>query len=159
MGDTCPHCGVRLGTMRDAFCFECRNRLDEPPEPVRQVVGPADSLAPHPVPVPPTPLPWWLAVAAVFGYGECGLYNRTGYLLIGICFGLAALIGYVIGDTRSNTVLLIGGPIATGADVAVRSLWSLGYGLFPDRGGRFFILPLWLFGLIWLALGLLRGNA
>jgi hypothetical protein len=30
--DTCPHCGFRLPAVVDAFCPECREPLDEPPE-------------------------------------------------------------------------------------------------------------------------------
>ena len=29
---TCPHCGVTLPPVIDAFCPECRERLDEAPE-------------------------------------------------------------------------------------------------------------------------------
>lgn len=31
MDERCPHCGAALGTLRDAFCSECREPLDEPP--------------------------------------------------------------------------------------------------------------------------------
>jgi hypothetical protein len=37
--DRCPHCGVVLPAIRDAFCPECRQRLDELPSeplPVRE---------------------------------------------------------------------------------------------------------------------------
>lgn len=34
--EKCPHCGSALGGMRDAFCPECHEPLDErPPEPRR----------------------------------------------------------------------------------------------------------------------------
>jgi hypothetical protein len=29
--ETCPHCGKRLPIVVDAFCPDCRGRLDEPP--------------------------------------------------------------------------------------------------------------------------------
>jgi hypothetical protein len=30
MDECCPHCGATLGNVRDAFCSECRQPLDEP---------------------------------------------------------------------------------------------------------------------------------
>lgn len=31
MAESCPHCGVRLPPVSDAFCGECRGDLSEPP--------------------------------------------------------------------------------------------------------------------------------
>ena len=36
--ESCPHCGVALRSLNDAFCPECRCPLDEPPEQIEQIV-------------------------------------------------------------------------------------------------------------------------
>jgi hypothetical protein len=41
MSENCPHCGAPLPVVPDAFCPICRERLDEPPEPVVPRSAPA----------------------------------------------------------------------------------------------------------------------
>jgi hypothetical protein len=56
--DRCPHCGVALPAFRDAFCPECRNELDRPPdEPLADRANSATAdLGPAPEPLSKYPV-------------------------------------------------------------------------------------------------------
>jgi hypothetical protein len=92
-------------------------------------------------------------VKSWLGYEDCVGHNKAGYVLIGLGFGLAFLICWLGGAVSNQRLLLIGGPITTVLDLSYRRYSAGGHWLRPDRGGRFLLLPVWVFGLIWLAFG------
>jgi len=61
MPEVCPHCGERLPFVVDAFCPECRERLDDPPFPARE--APSAEAAKPPDRIIPSP---WRAVWCAF---------------------------------------------------------------------------------------------
>src|SRR5205823_460511 len=91
------------------------------------------------------------------GYKDCVGHNKAGYVLIGISFGLAYFVCWLSGDTRNDRMLMIGGPIATVLDLGYRRYSAGGHWLLPGQGGRFLFLPIWVFGFIWLAIGMCGG--
>src|SRR4051794_8778830 len=60
--DTCPHCGEPLPAVVDAFCSECRERLDEPPV-IRDAAAGQDDR--QPVSQQPFPIGILLLIAGV----------------------------------------------------------------------------------------------
>ncbi len=98
MPQNCPHCGIALPAVVDAFCPECREDLSETPESLAYVPPPAPPV----VPGPPTPTtreifraqsariaPWVTAIFLVLA----ALRAATGdYVDAFITCGIAGLV-------------------------------------------------------------------
>jgi hypothetical protein len=55
---------------------------------------------------------------------------------------------------REVVLLVVFGPVATVADLGYRLGSASGHWFHPNAGGKFFFLPLWLWGIFWLCYGL-----
>jgi hypothetical protein len=76
--------------------------------------------------------------------------------MIAICFGLAYIVGSLAGNVSDGMLLIVGGPLATVADLGYRYRFSRGSLLSPGAGGRFMFLPVWPFGIFWFTIGCLK---
>lgn len=77
-----------------------------------------------------------------------------GFAVIGL--GAGWLLASVIGRGESEDLcMILGGPIVSLIDVWYRNRYRTS--LFrPGDGGSLFFLPVWMFGLVWLAIGVGR---
>jgi hypothetical protein len=103
--DTCPHCGASLPAVRDAFCQECFQALEEPPRP-------QDGSAPDVSAENRRPLVGLLCGAAfglLSGCGTMAVVSSNGSLVgaAGVVAGqmlagafLGFLVGSIIGRAR-----------------------------------------------------------
>jgi hypothetical protein len=131
----CPHCGAAVRYAGDAFCSECRGRLDEPP------VGTTETSTSDGRPVPPLDLGALLPI------------NVAGLVMIAASFLPALGVCRLIGDDRDGLKLVIGGPLALALDLVYRIRSPDGNLFLPGRGGKLAYLPLWVFGIFWLCYG------
>lgn len=130
---TCPHCGARLQYVGDAFCPECRNSLD--------VDAREDSAGKLDVRLPSSAAGWLLPL------------NVAGFVIIAVSFLPALGICHLIGDNRDGTKLAIGGMLSLAIDLLYRFSIPSGHWLLPNHGGKFFFLPVWMFGIFWTVYG------
>lgn len=80
--------------------------------------------------------------------------------MIGLSFGLAALICRFLGNAGDAMMLAVGGAISIPIDLIYRSYSPLGHWINPNGGGKFFFLPIWIFGVFWTCYGVwkVRSN-
>lgn len=78
------------------------------------------------------------------------IFNLVGMVELIAAFGIAFLIGHLIGKRDEPTLMVIAGPILAFGDVGYRMLVKEGHWIRPNQGGMLFFLPVWPFGLFWL---------
>jgi hypothetical protein len=106
----------------------------------------------------PLPPAWGGGGTDFLGYYDCLFYNRTAYLMVAVSFGLAAVLLYFLRDRGPDTLLILCGVLAAVIDLAYRVRGPVARLLRADLGGRFLFMPLWVFGVFWLCLGLLGAS-
>lgn len=82
--------------------------------------------------------------------------NSVGLAILVFSFGAAFGIGWLAGLGNEGEVMAIGGALVALMDFTVRLFGEDGHWLYPRRGGMFLFLPVWVFGLLWLGLGVYR---
>jgi hypothetical protein len=100
--DTCPHCGASLPPVRDAFCQECFQALDEPPQGSSASDAPAGDRR---------PLVGLLCGAALGLLSGCGTMTvvSSGGGLVGAAGAVAgqilagAFLGFLVGSMIGRT--------------------------------------------------------
>jgi len=75
--------------------------------------------------------------------------NASGLVIIALSFLPALGICHLLGDARDSMKLAIGGPLAVVIDLVYRGTSPSGHWFLPNHGGKFFFLPLWMFGVFW----------
>jgi hypothetical protein len=97
--DTCPHCGASIPPVRDAFCQECLQALDEPPRSIFHSAPDVQAVDRR------FPVAGLLCGAALGLFSGCGTMaaasQSLGYVgasgaLIGQMLG-GALLGFAVG--------------------------------------------------------------
>jgi hypothetical protein len=106
----------------------------------------------------PFPPGWGERGTDFIGYYDCLFYNRTAYLMVAASFALAAVVLFFLRDRGPDTLLVLCGALAAVIDLVYRVRGPVMRLLRTDLGGRFLFMPLWVFGVFWLCLGLLGMN-
>ncbi len=83
------------------------------------------------------------------------IFNRLGFVIFISSFGVALLIGQLVGISSDGPLMMIGGPLAAIADVIYRRTRSSPNWFDSKTGGNLFYAPVWLFGAVWTVLGIL----
>lgn len=144
--ESCSHCGADLASDSNGICVDCQNRSDRSEVESSTSIDVLEDKPPR----------LWERIARLFGYGDCILYNRTGYLILLISFLPLALYSVYLRDIPEGKGLVIGGLSVCVFDFVFR-LASSDFHLFQFHpGGRFLFLPMWIMGVFWIVLGL-RG--
>jgi hypothetical protein len=82
--------------------------------------------------------------------------NVLGIGMCAIAFGAAFAVGKYFGFAGEDQLMMIAGPIAAVSDLLYRARSKEGHWLHPNKGGALFFMPVWCFGIIWLAIGAIR---
>jgi hypothetical protein len=83
-------------------------------------------------------------------------FNLIGLGMLALSAAAAFGVAYLLGASGETPFLLIAGPIALACDVAYRWKHPRGHWLHPNKGGSFCFVPVWVFGALWLVLGIAR---
>lgn len=81
--------------------------------------------------------------------------NLVGIVIFLIGFGVALLVKAVSGVTAEGPLMLVGGPLCLVMDVAYRSTRSERHWFKAETGGVIFSIPLWIFGIVWVVIGII----
>ncbi len=92
--------------------------------------------------------------------------NPIGLAMTVACFLVAFGVGWVVGATAEDQLMILAGPLLLACDLLYRMrrpaaaessadgpVYSARTWLHPDRGGHLFYLPIWAFGVFWMVLG------
>ena len=80
-------------------------------------------------------------------------FNISGLIIFLFAFGIAIGVGHLVSVSEEGPLMLIGGPLCIATDASFRMSKPERRWFHPHAGGSFFFLPMWLFGIIWLVLG------
>ena len=81
--------------------------------------------------------------------------NAAGTVIFFGSFLAAIGVGELSGNVPKGPLTLLGGVLVTGLDLLFRLCW-LKCGLWNrERGATLLFIPIWIFGLIWIVLGLI----
>ncbi|HEX4611349.1 MAG TPA: hypothetical protein VH092_24360 [Urbifossiella sp.] len=80
--------------------------------------------------------------------------NDIGFGVLALSFIPAVIVCELLRDDRDGMKLVIGGPLTAAIDLGYRLRTQAGSVLLPERGGKFFWLPIWVFGFLWTLYGL-----
>jgi hypothetical protein len=90
------------------------------------------------------------------------IFNVPGILMAAIGFGTAAGIGHLAGTSAEGLLMIIAGPLCAAMDLVYRTKHGEGRWFHPNCGGALFFIPMWILGVVWLALGIvytIQGRA
>ena len=79
--------------------------------------------------------------------------NQMGVAILVLAFVIAFGVGHLFGLQEEGPLMMIAGPLTAMFDIAYRLIKKDGRLFVSDRGGSLFFLPVWYFGVFWLALG------
>lgn len=82
------------------------------------------------------------------------IFNAFGLFMLVVAFAIAFGVGNLIGTDAEGPLMIIAGPIVVAMDLTLRLKGEDGHLLIPNRGGSLFFLPAWVFGVLWLLLGI-----
>ncbi len=82
------------------------------------------------------------------------IFNLPGLVIVALAFAIAYGIGEQTGMSEKGPLTLFGGLFVVIFDLAYRLLRTDGHWLTPSRGGSLFFLPAWMFGALWIVLGI-----
>jgi hypothetical protein len=91
------------------------------------------------------------------------LFNAASVIILILSGLVAYAVAYALGNSGDRLVLMIFGPLVAALDLGYRIKRSGGSLLGPpsnsplfepDEGGRFFLLPIWTFGIFLLLVGI-----
>jgi hypothetical protein len=90
------------------------------------------------------------------------IFNWLGLLMAVIAFGITFGVGHLAGITAEGPFMMILGPLCTAIDLTWRYRRPDRHWFHPSFGGALFFVPVWIFGILWLVLGIvytIRGPA
>ncbi len=90
------------------------------------------------------------------------IFNLPGILMAAVAFGIAFGIGHLVGISAEGPLMMIAGPLCAAIDLAYRHRRPDRHWFHPGFGGALFFIPVWMFGIVWLVLGVVytvRGPA
>ncbi len=79
--------------------------------------------------------------------------NRPGIVTLAIAFGVAIGGGALVGITAEGPLMMIAGPLCLVMDLGYRFSRPERGWFQPGAGGAMFFIPVWVFGIFWLVLG------
>ena len=82
------------------------------------------------------------------------IFNLPGILIASVAFGVAFGLGHLVGFTAEGPLMIVAGPLCAAMDLAYRSRRPERRWFHPSFGGALFFIPVWVFGIIWLVLGI-----
>lgn len=88
--------------------------------------------------------------------------NLPGIVICGLAFGLAIGLGHLTGVSDEGPLMIIAGPLCAALDLSYRMRRPESEWFHPGAGGSIFSIPVCLFGIIWLVLGVIytiQGHA
>src|SRR5262249_48729877 len=81
-------------------------------------------------------------------------FNFLGLGMLALSFTAAYAVSHLLGVSGNAPFMLVSGPIAFVCDVAYRRKHPTGHWLHPTGGGSFLFVPIWVFGTLWIMIGL-----
>jgi hypothetical protein len=86
------------------------------------------------------------------------IFNFIGLGICAVAFGVAFVVGMLLGNSDENAVMLVAGPVAFVCDLLYRNRRKQidGWWWGPRLGGQLFFIPVWLFGLLWMGIATFR---
>jgi hypothetical protein len=90
------------------------------------------------------------------------IFNWPGIIMVAIAFAMAFGIGHLAGISAEGPLMIIAGPLCAAMDLVYRFRHPARRWFHPNGGGAVFFIPVWVLGIIWLALGVvyaIRGGA
>ena len=83
------------------------------------------------------------------------IINWIGFAICAVGFGVSFAVGHFLFHSDAEGLLMvIAGPIVVALDVLYRMKSKPNEWSFTQGGGRLFFIPVWTFGVLWLALGI-----
>ncbi len=82
------------------------------------------------------------------------VFNVAGLLMCIIGFASAFVIGHAVGIAAEGFLMMIAGPLCAALDLGYRYSRGERRWFNPRSGGTLFFVPVWIFGILWLALGI-----
>lgn len=82
------------------------------------------------------------------------IFNYVGIFMMIIAFTITFEVGVILGTEAEGPLMMILGPLLIVMDVTHRLKSKGGHLYIPRRGGSFFFLPVWAFGVLWFVLGI-----
>jgi hypothetical protein len=79
--------------------------------------------------------------------------NVTGIIILAIGFGIAFAVGFLGGFNDEGRLMIIAGVLVSLIDFTMRVTRQDGHLFYPSRGGALFFIPVWIFGMLWVAFG------
>ena len=79
--------------------------------------------------------------------------NLTGVIILAIGFGTAFMVGSVAGFNDEGRLMIVAGVLVSLIDFTMRATRDDGHMFHPAKGGSLFFIPVWLLGVLWVALG------
>ena len=84
------------------------------------------------------------------------IINLPAVAMLAIAFGIAWGLGALTGNSAESQMMMIAGPLCVAVDLVYR--WKVGDRRWfaPGAGGALFFIPIWMFGIFWFVLGIVR---
>lgn len=82
------------------------------------------------------------------------IFNLPGLVIIAIAFAIAYGIGELTGKSEKGSQTVFLGLFVLIFDLAYRLLRTEGHWFNPSKGGSLFFLPAWMFGALWIVVGI-----
>jgi len=86
------------------------------------------------------------------------IFNWQGLTMAAFAFAAAFGVGHLLGTDEEGPLMMVAGPLCTLFDLFFRWKSIGGHWLSPNGGGMFFFIPLWMLGILWLILGMMRAT-
>lgn len=83
------------------------------------------------------------------------IFNLVRIVICAIAFGIAFVVGHLMGTSAEGSLMIIAGPIVAILDLVYRAKYGDGNWFIPEKGGSLFFLPAWGLGVLWLVLGII----
>jgi hypothetical protein len=80
--------------------------------------------------------------------------NTPGMIMFVVAFGAALGIGQLLGISKEGLLMIIASPPLIAADIIYRAKSANKRWFHPDDGGMVLFLPIWMWGIWWLILGI-----
>jgi hypothetical protein len=82
------------------------------------------------------------------------IVNPAGFAMLAVAFAAAFAIGYLVGTSAEGILMIVASPFLVGADVVYRATRATRQWFHPHGGGMLFFVPIWVWGVVWLLLGI-----
>jgi hypothetical protein len=84
------------------------------------------------------------------------ILNWQAAVIVAIAFGIAIGVGNLAGIMAEAQQMIIAGPLCVIMDLVYRATRPVRRWFHPDGGGALFFIPVWMFGVLWVVLGIVR---